>query len=171
MLYMRDITSSALDVYNCPTTFGIGLGLKQQPANTYSVKDIKGTYFVSAFGNKYLNFNSRVKYMTASGSISFDGAGKATITLIDNSEGILSSDSTDYTYTVTARKLNPTATTMVDVVDIYGPNNTTDPYASATIGEDGRVLAFNLDIATYSDSRQGRASTNRLFGLALLQNP
>ncbi|MEJ2652669.1 MAG: NHL repeat-containing protein [Gammaproteobacteria bacterium] len=169
MLFMRNVFKVD-DPYTALSTFSIGLGLKQQPAGTYTAKDIKGTYFMSAFGNDFVTLRSRVKYLSASGSISFDGAGNATIALVDNSEGILSSDSTSYTYTVTPRLLSPFATTKTDVIDIYAPNDTTNPYATATIGEDGRVLTFNLNIATAEQAKSGRANANRLFGLALQEN-
>lgn len=168
-MFMRDVT--AKDADSCPLSLGMGLGLTQQPPNTYSVKDFKGTYFLSAFGDKFLTSKSRPKYISTSGTITFDGAGNATIAFVDNTEGELSKDGASYTYKVSARKVNTKALTTTDVIDIYSTTNTTDPYASAIIGQDGRALIFNLNIATAAGKKENTAHATRLLGFAVLENP
>ena len=159
LAFMRDITK--VDTDNCPLSFGMGLGLSQSPAKTHTAKDIKGTYFVSGFGDNFVSLNSRPQYFTSSGTITFDGVGGASMALIDNTEGELTNNNGTLTYKVAPRTI---ATITTDVIDIYSSASTTNPYASAIISQDGHTLIFYRNLAV------DRAATNtRFLGFAILQ--
>jgi DNA-binding beta-propeller fold protein YncE len=167
MAFMRDITAVGQD--NCPLSIGIGLSVSQKPAHTYSIKDIKGTYFVSGFGDNYLKTTATPQYFSTSGTVSFDGAGGVTIALVDNKQGDLSTNDGTFTYKVNVRNISSGAATTSDVIDIYRAADTINPYASAIIGPDGHTLIMYLNLA--ADKANGYGNNTRLLGFAVLQNP
>jgi Lactonase, 7-bladed beta-propeller len=178
LTFMSNLTQ--LDANNCPLSFGVGLGLREAPAHTYAIKDIKGTYFISGFGDQTQSSStpSRPQYISTSGTIAFDGAGNATMTLTDNREGELATDNAAFTYKITTRNLPSPANTgpgkaiTTDVVDLYSAASATRPYASAIIGENGNILVIYLNLADVTDTTNYPGGNNRrLLGFAIMQSP
>ena len=163
-VFMNDI--SDVDANDCQRTAGVGIGLRQLEPGTFKTKDIKGTYFISGIGDDYQSPAARGAYFSMSGSISFDGAGSATMIQNKNSEGEGSSSNNTYAYQVVSVStpgvhtvgLGPKNTTM-DILYLYTSDNATTPYASALIGMNGKILAFY------------RVGNTRLLGYAILQKP
>ena len=98
------------------------------------------------------------------GTITFDGAGKATLTQNKNTEGDITSITTNYLYQVVEDAV-PTVSDQAhpnintDVLRLFSTETPTTPYATALIGMDGKILAF------YENGTE-----NRFLGYALLQN-
>ena len=162
-IFMNDI--STVDANDCQKIAGIGVGLRQRAANTFKTNDIMGTYYLVGIGDDRLSSSERDKYFSLSGTISFDGAGSATIVQSRNSEGEISASKDIYDYQVISASLPKNSLTGVkidpiktDILYLYTPDSAVTPYATALIGVDGKILYFY------------KTGTTRLSGLALLQN-
>ena len=139
--------------------------MRQRAANTFKTNDIMGTYYLVGIGDDRLSSSERDKYFSLSGTISFDGAGSATIVQSRNSEGEISASKDIYDYQVISASLPKNSLTGVkidpiktDILYLYTPDSAVTPYATALIGVDGKILYFY------------KTGTTRLSGLALLQN-
>ena len=156
---------------------GFEIGLRADRAKSFNSKaSLKGSYSITAFGDLYpyisLISNTAIKTslsQSAGGTITFDGAGQATLTLAENKGGILSSfNQSNFTYRVSPRliptKGSPAKT--VHVVDLVPLNTPDTPYASALIGPHGQSLIFYSFLGT-----SGGANPTRLLGLAIRQTP
>jgi len=161
-IFINNITN--VDADNCQTTGGIGMGLRLQPAGTFKTQDIKGTYYVSGIGDDFKSSGQRNKYFSMAATISFDGGGSATMVQTNNSEGEVTSTINTYSYQVVATDVPGGDTSgagpgnlSADVLTLYSSGSTTQPYASALIGVDGKILTFY------------QSGNTRLLGVALLQ--
>ena len=161
-IFMND---THVDTNGCRVAGGIGVGLRQTSPGTFKTGDIKGTYFMAGIGDQYQP-NERSKYFSMLGSISFDGAGTATLTQNKNTEGDITSTTTSYFYQVVSGNL-PGAdinghinsnSVSTDILKLYPSLSSSSPYAIAAIGLDGQLLAF------YETGGE-----NRFLGYALLQ--
>ncbi len=161
-IFISDITN--VDANDCQTTGGIGVGMRQQPAGTFKTQDIKGTYYVAGIGDDFKSSGQRNKYFSMAGTISFDGAGSATMVQTNNSEGEVTSTTNTYSYQVVSTAVPGGSTSgagpsnlSTDVLTLYSSGSATTPYASALIGMDGKILSIY------------QSGNTRLLGFALLQ--
>ena len=163
LFFVSNITN--VDANDCQTTAGVGIGLRQRVAGTFKTGDIKGTYHIAGIGDTFDSTATRDKYFSMSGSITFDGGGGATMEQTVNSEGDISATKSTYSYQVvsnilpTSRVGGGPSSISADILTLYSTDSPTTPYASALIGMDGKILTFY------------QATNNRLFGVALFQNP
>lgn len=156
---------------------GFGVGLRASPAGSFGIANLNGTYFTAAFGdlfpyttNTFININTSLIRSTG-GTLTFDGAGHATLSLFENAGGILSAfNQSKFTYSVTPQYVPSNLTNhpkiTVDVLDLFIPSFPNTPYASALIGPNGQSLIFYSSLGNPS-----AANPTRLLGLALRQTP
>ena len=166
LLFMRNTLTT--DASNCPIDFGFGMGLRQKPAGTFHTASIKGTYFVSGFGDRLNGATASSAHRSTAATIAFDGKGKARVDFIQNEMGRLYSTQPSLTYKVSSRFVPNAgfdARMVVDVVDLYD-RLSAGPYASALIGNDGQTLVFfkGLELG-------GSPNPERLLGLGVYQHP
>jgi hypothetical protein len=175
MSFMTNISKQDTDL--CPTQMGVGLGLRQDPAKSLQIEDVKGTYYLAAVGDRQTNKASRPLYLTTAGTLTFDGAGGVKLALTENAEGELTSDVRDLTYRVTRRGFPVSADTAVlqtDVVELLDGANPAAPFATAVLNEDNHTMIFfrNLNLNINKDNNfVGTANDTRLMGLGVLQKP
>jgi len=168
LLLMRDITDKAAN--NCSQAFGVGFGITRQPAGTYTMEDFKGTYYVSAFGDKFISATSRPKYSTISGTITFDGIGGVISNLVENTEGELTSLTDPMTYSVSPTIKNFTA--APDDTLLLVNEKTGVPFAEAHIARDGKTLfMLSPTKAPGTPVAENIGNDVRLLGYAVLQEP
>jgi hypothetical protein len=165
LIYARDTTDQ--DSNACPTDIGFGMGLRQHPAGTYRVSNVKGTYLVAAFGDQFDAISRRDRHRVSALSLTFDGKGHVQMAEIDNQEGMIAVDQATFTYKVSSRIVPSSGdpSLRVDVVDLYG-RGIVGPYASALIGEDAQSLIFFRSLSLAKSP-----NPYRLLGLALYQHP
>ncbi|HTP41876.1 MAG TPA: hypothetical protein VML36_05600, partial [Nitrospiria bacterium] len=163
LVYMRD--STTVDDYNCPTDIGFGMGLRQQPAGTYTTTSVKGTYFVSAFGDRYDPASSTSRYRSSALGLTFDGKGHVLLGEIDNQTGMVSVIQAALTYQVRQQTipLSGDIQYAVDVIDLYDRSKKV-PYASALIGSNAQTLLY------YQSLTPGAPNLIRQLGLAVYQH-
>ena len=159
LLLMRDITNK--DVDNCPLTIGMGFGTRRTPAGTYGLKDFKGTFYLSGFGDKFLSPSILPQYFSISGTLTFDGAGNVSTQLVENSDGDLSFSNDPMSYEIVDNS-------TIDIMKIRS-ELTGALYAQAFIARDGKTLVMYSPTGASSESSYG--NTIRLLGYAILQNP
>ena len=163
MIFVDDIAT--VDENDCQVAGGIGVGLRQGDPNTFKTKDIKGDYFFTGIGDDFQSSTERARYFSMSGTISFDGGGKATMVQYKNSEGEISATTNTFAYQVVSTQIPGISGPGIHVVNInpdvlrlYNMDDANTPYAKALIGVDGRILTFF------------QTGTTRLLGTALQQN-
>jgi hypothetical protein len=149
---------------------GFGMGLRASPAGNFSTGSLRGTYFTAAFGDRFDSTSRASSIRSTGGTITFDGAGNATLTLVENENGVLSPfNQINLTYQVGQQFIPALGSPAItaDVVNLFIPSFP-DPYASALIGPKGQSLIFFRSLFLRST---GTANQTRLLGLALLQTP
>lgn len=165
---------SSLDADSCPTTVGMGVALRQATSRTFTNADLKGAYFVSAFGDQFQSGSEPDEYITEAGTLAFDGKDQATMSFSMSNQGQILVDQGTLTYQVTKRVMpglqNSSVNATINVVDLFGSDKTI-PFASALIGEDGKMLAFYRNLLQPNSGPPASANPVRLVGLALYQHP
>jgi hypothetical protein len=164
LIFARDTTTQ--DSNGCPTDIGFGMGLRQRPAGTFRTSSLKGTYFVSAFGDLYNVGAQRSQHRVTALVLAFDGSGKVQLAEIDNQNGMISTDEALLTYQVHSDvvPIDGGISYQVDVVDLFD-RVAAGPYASALIGENGQSLIFFRSM-----NQVHTPSLARLLGLGLFQH-
>jgi len=164
LIFARVTTTQ--DVNGCPTDIGFGMGLRQRPAGTFRASSLKGTYFVSAFGDLFNVSTQRSQHRVTALVLTFDGSGKVQMAEIDNQDGMISTDQALLTYQVRSRvvPIDGQILEQVDVVDLFD-RVASGPTASALIGENGQSLLFFRAL-----NQVHTPSLTRLLGLGLFQH-
>jgi hypothetical protein len=162
LVYMMDTTAE--DDYQCPTDIGFGMGLRQQPAGTYTTASVKGTYYVSAFGDRYDSAGNTSQYRSSALGLTFDGKGHALLGEVDNQTGMIAVIQGSLTYQVHQKTIPLSGDTQyaVDVIDLYDRSKI--PYASALIGSNAQTLLYYQNLTPVS------ANLIRQLGLAVFQH-
>jgi hypothetical protein len=166
VIFMESTSDPLDDPGGCSDDIGFGMGLRQKPGGTFHAGSLKGTYFMASFGDQFNGGTMTSQHFSTGATLTFDGAGHAKMTLIQNEGGMIAQDQALFTYQVSSQLIPKGGDTQwrVDVVDLYDRPDA-GPYASALIGEDGKSLAIYRSL----NPRQTPNQT-RLLGLGLFQH-
>ncbi len=76
-----------------------GFLVRQSPASTFNDASLQGTYFGGHFGDVYTGGTS-TEFFSGFFSVEFDGAGNATVTTVENREGVITTQTFPQDYSV-----------------------------------------------------------------------
>lgn len=174
-IFVGDTSKNTQNADGCTSTLGFSIALRGGQGLT--ARDIKGTYFIAAFGdNAGTTKTTRPHYRVAAGTVTFDGSGGGRLSLTNDDEGDVLSESESFTYVVQTKTLPSSgnvqqAYTVVDLLKSPGDPN---PIASALVGNGGRDMIFYRDLQLTQQTVGGTivtANTQRLVGLAIYRGP
>lgn len=173
-IFMSDTGSARVDTNSCPTTLGYSIALRSSPELTD--QDIKGSYYIAAFGDKGFQKSDpeRSTYRIASGTLTFDGEGGGRLSLAKSDEGDVLTEDDTITYKIRNDVKLPYAsaatTAAFTIVDLYKAPDDVNPIASAVVGAGGQNMIFYDELYETQETADKTlivAKNGRLVGFAV----